>query len=269
MVSAGTFRTNVENFVQQNGWGIIMIHAACSGIFQWTFLVNSCTQQYYGQNVSGTRASIYIDSGTVGSPVHGINSPYSDFLLGGLPRSISLKDELYSFRAPPRDSAGVDVLISADESSYTSIYPMGEGNHNMMWTRTMGNGITLFNALGHDDSIYTGTGIVPPFPNFGDTLLWRFIRYVAKDWETVPVPIFKAEVNKPGLNGFSEIGSISISLKELGQREVSIVDIKGKSVFSSSISGPMRMEISVPMQGIYFIKVSGGGHSETRRMIVY
>lgn len=37
-----TVRKRVENFVKQSGWGMIMIHSACSFISDWPFLRQAC-----------------------------------------------------------------------------------------------------------------------------------------------------------------------------------------------------------------------------------
>ena len=69
-------------------------------------------------------------------------------------------DEWYSFDASPRSVAGVNILATLDESTYSqkgmfgSEYKMG-ADHPIMWWRCAGQGRVLYSALGHTAASFT------------------------------------------------------------------------------------------------------------------
>lgn len=278
VIPSGSNRTALENFQQVNGWGIIWIHAACAFITSnWPFGQNSCVQQYFHHNESGTQRRVFLDSGTTASPNHGLKNPQSEFLLRSVPgwagRTFSMGDEYYCFRAPARNTVGVNVLLGYDRSSGqpdglcpdpTSATAAGSQNHNLAWTRTMGQGITIYNSIGHDEGTYTSGG------NMGDSLLWRFIRYAAKDWEptpTVPIKVFQADAG-PLLDHAAASGALSLAFSDAGRNAVTVSDVSGKRVFAKTYSGVDRAEIPSLRRGIYFVRVASGRSADVRQVRV-
>lgn len=283
VVRPGPERAALEDFQQVHGWGLIWIHEACAFITSgWPFGRKSCVQQYYHHNPSGTKRRMFIDSGSAASPNHGRRNPQSEFLLRDLPgwggkRSLEMTDEWNCFQAPVRDSAGVNVLFGYDRSSglpvngcpdRTDTSETASQNHNMVWTHMMGNGITLYDSWGRDNDVYVGHG------NMGDSLLWRFIRYAAKDWcaggSSAPGCDAAAPIASAGrVSGTLFMGEGGASLSLPGPGRVSITDPAGRRLYSWPMLGPGTLDLPALKPGLYFLRVSGEGFSGTRRIMAY
>jgi hypothetical protein len=274
VIAQGANRTALENFNQVNGWGVIWIHAACAFITSaWPFGQNSCVQLFYNHDPVGTPRRVFLDSGTAASPNHGIKNPQSEFVLRNLPgwngtRTFTMGDEYYCPQAPARNTANVNVLLGYDRSSGlpTDACPSSKDasaaasqNHNLAWTHMMGQGISLYNSIGHDEDTYTAGA------NTGDSLLWRFIRYAAKDWEK------KIEVNTiaaaQGPSGdIRASGALAITFADPARNEVTVSDISGKRVFARTYSGASRADIPALQRGIYYVKVASKAAREVRQV---
>lgn len=275
VLAAGANRTALENFNQVNGWGVIWIHAACAFITNgWPFGQQSCVQQYHHHNPSGTQRRFFVDSGTTASPNHGIKNPQSEFLLRSLPgfaanRTFATGDEYYCFQAPARNTANVNVLLGYDRSSGlpdgqcpnpTDASVTGSQNHNLAWAHMMGKGVSIYNSLGHDEDIYTGSS------NSGDSLLWREIRYAAKDWEVSTPTSFHAQPQKELLEASVKAGSLSITFTDAGFNAVTVSDLSGRKVFSNNYNGQQGVEIPNLQRGLYFVKVASSKSSSVRKV---
>lgn len=281
VVPPGANRTALENFQQVNGWGVIWIHAACAFISSgWPFGQQSCVQQYFHHNGSGTPRRVFVDSGTTASPNHGIKNPQSEFLMKAIPgwtnRTFTVGDEYYCFRAPARNTQGVNVLMGYDRASGlppggcpdpSNAGIAGSQNHNLAWTRMMGKGITLYNSMGHDEATYTAGG------NMGDSLLWRFIRYAAKDWCVTGKSDAECEVvtsvnvdAKPILDHSVASGSLALSFKDPSRNAVTISDVSGKQVYSRIFAGVERAEVPGLRRGIYFVRVASSRQNEVKQV---
>lgn len=286
VVPPGANRTALEDFQQVSGWGLLWIHAACSFITSgWPFGQQSCVQQYFHHNASGTPRRVFIDSGTTANPNHGIRNPQTEFLLRDLPgwssdRTAAMTDEWFCFRAPARNTEGVNVLFGYDRSSgrtssgcplYADSSEASSRNHNLAWTHTMGRGITIFNSWGHDREVYTVN------MNMGDSLLWRYLRYAAKDWCIggggepgcdVPVAVRAAEA-APKAHSLRRNGVLSLYIPGKGRREVSLMDMSGRRVKTISANGGEELEIRGMPRGMYLVQIGGGGKRPAHRIMVY
>ncbi len=209
-------KTAVENFIEKDGHGLLMVHA--SGAFipcpqngqedlanaGCLFLARAAVRQYYNHIPDGSPAAIYVDStakgqvprlATAGAPAatidHGIKSAETkNIFYSGFPRSITgLKDEWYSFRASPRlvnadltfnnvKEGPVNVLLSTDENQTAPSSKMGD--HPVCWTRKMGNGLAAFNSTGHDAT--AGEVIFFQQDSVMQRFHWQLMRYLAKDF---------------------------------------------------------------------------------------
>jgi hypothetical protein len=286
VLKPGPNRKALEDFQQVHGWGVIWIHAACAFISNgWPFGQQSCVQQYYYHEVSGTIRRMFMDSGTATNPNQGIRNPQSEFLLRDLPgwsgkRTLQMMDEFFCFRAPARNTPGVNVLFGYDHGSGRA--PEGcpdaadtseaaSQNHNMVWTHAMGKGISIYNSWGHDESAYTGSG------NMGDSLLWRFIRYAAKDWCVAgsgePGCDAPTEVRRiqaaPAAYALRRNGSISLSIPDAGPFTAVVSDLRGAAVGTGSGSGPARWEIAGLRPGLYLVRIRGQGKESLRRIMAH
>jgi hypothetical protein len=272
-----TVRTRVEKFVKESGWGLIMIHAACAFIKSWPFQEQACVQQYNHMNGAGTSATILAENRVLDGIGHGRVNPHTAFLLAGLPDSVRMTDELYTWIQAPRTTAQVGdvaiknltMLLRMNESSLLAgiapANPTFGTDHHLMWTHTQGNGITIFQSLGHDN-IYTQDGVRRAY---GDSLLWREIRYAAKDWDTISAPtaISSQIRSRFSLSGVS--GSILLSLGNTPHVSVSITDIAGRQVYAHAFHGEKTAEIKGLKRGIYFVKLAAGGMQETGKITLY
>lgn len=136
-------KKNVETYVK-NGGGLIPIHAAQDFVFNWPWYTKSLVQSFFGAHGSNQpKANLAHDSaGTKGgTETQGISR--------GLTAPKSFLDEFYSFKASPRDSADVTILVTVDERSFTKTVnaPMGE-DHPVVWTKTEGKGRVVNFSLG-------------------------------------------------------------------------------------------------------------------------
>jgi len=279
VLNTGANRTALEDFNQVHGWGVICIHAACAFISSgWPFGQQSCVQLYDIHNPSGTQRRFFIDSGTTASPNHGIKNPQSEFLVRALPgfnggRTFATGDEYYCFRAPARNTQGVNVLFGYDHSSglpvagcpdATDASQTASWNHNLAWTHMMGKGISMYNSMGHDENIFTAG------QNAGDSLLWREIRYAAKDWDTggVVVSTFVPHANEMP-EPTVKAGSLSLSFTDAANNTVAITNVSGKRVFSQTFTGVSQAEIPNLQRGIYFVRVTSNKRSNTRQVQIF
>ncbi len=209
-------KTAVENFIEKDGHGLLMVHA--SGAFipcptngqenlsdaGCLFLARAAVRQYFNHIADGSDASIYVDStakgqvprlANAGTPAatidHGIkNDETKGIFYPGFPHSMAhMKDEWYSFRASARllntdqtfngvKEGPVNVLLSGDEALFTSSTKMGD--HPLAWTRKMGNGLVAFNSIGHDAT--AGQVIFEQQDSVIQRFHWQLMRYMAKDF---------------------------------------------------------------------------------------
>jgi hypothetical protein len=103
----------------------------------------------------------------------------------------------------------------------------------------------------------------------GDSLLWRFIRYAAKDWEAVPPsPILSVRARKPPGNAFAS-GSLGITFADPARNAVTVSDLTGRQVFARTYTGEIRAEIPNLQRGIYYVRVSSRTRQEVRKVGVF
>jgi hypothetical protein len=228
---------------------------------------------------------VFIDSGTSAFPDQGRKSSQSEFLLRRLPGWGSsfvqqMADKWFCFRAPARNTAGVNVLLGYDRSSGlppsgcpipTDTSEAASQAHNLAWTHSMGKGISIVNSIGEDEGTYTSNG------NSGDSLLWRFIRYAAKDWCVggsgepgcdVPSAVLPSKsISMTQLQRSN--GVLTLSIPDAGQSGVSLLDMGGRQVFLKSLSGPGKLEVPGLQRGLYLLRIRGAGYSRSQRVMVY
>jgi hypothetical protein len=271
-----TVRARVENFVKERGWGMIMIHSACSFIATWPFQEQACVQQQNQHLASGTMGTISAENRTVNGVPHGRANPYTSFFLAGLPDTVRMSEEWFIWKEAPIATTQVGGVSLANLTMLFRLKAAGNSaggsppaaigeDHDVMWTHTQGKGITIHNSMGHDD-MYQQDSIQGAF---GDSLLWREIRYAAKDWDTVsPVsvlaPRFQARF---GLSGKS--GSITLSFAGASRVTVDIVDVAGQRVYSHAYVDGGSVEIKGLKRGIYFVHIASGQGRETRKVTLF
>lgn len=273
-VPADSVKRRVEEFVRIRGGGLLLIHAACAYVSTWPFLQQACVQQFrLSSSYDGTEAYLHVENRVVDGKGHGRANPYSAFFLAGLPDSLVMKDEWYTWVKAPVATAevggvpvdGLNMLLRLNEGSLNWTLPAFGMDHDLAWTHTQGNGITLFNSMGHTN-IYPQSG---SRPLYGDSLLWREIRYVAKDWDTVSSVAAIPSRARPRLVLAANAGSLSLSCEGAEAVSIRIRDITGRDVYSRSLSGGQSAEIRGLRRGVYFVGIASVFGRETRKVTLY
>jgi type 1 glutamine amidotransferase len=140
------------------------LHGASGDHFPWTWFVDEVIGATFN--------------------THTLNPPYARAklvfeqrdhpILAGLPASLWLTDELYSFSTPPR--AKVHVLATLDESTYMDEQGwvgrrlrLRMGDHPIIWWRNVGRGTAVYSGIGHKAETYA----MPEYRQLLDnTLTW-------------------------------------------------------------------------------------------------
>lgn len=133
-------RRAFERYIRGGG-GWVGVHAAAATEYDWA---------WYGQLLGG---GAYFAGHPAVQPalvnVELVDHPSTRHL----PRSLTLQDEWYSFRANPR--AQVKVLLTLSESSYAVSDELVMGDHPIAWCQTFDGGRAWYTALGHPIELYT------------------------------------------------------------------------------------------------------------------
>ncbi|MER7487829.1 ThuA domain-containing protein [Streptomyces sp. NPDC126497] len=129
-------RERLAAYVEAGG-GFVGVHAAACTEYDWP---------YYGE-LLGAR----FDRHPAFQPGRAVVEDHGHPATRHLPAVWEFTDEWYDFRTDPR-TAGVRVLLSADESSYEG-GGMGDG-HPLAWCRRQGAGRVFYTALGHAAEAY-------------------------------------------------------------------------------------------------------------------
>lgn len=132
-------RRAFERYIRAGG-GWVGVHAAAATEYDWA---------WYGQLLGG---GAYFRGHPPVQPA-GVNVESADHpSTRHLPRSFTVQDEWYSFRANPR--AQVQVLLSLSESSYAVSGELAMGDHPIAWCHTFDGGRAWYTALGHPVELY-------------------------------------------------------------------------------------------------------------------
>jgi hypothetical protein len=111
----------------------------------------------------------------------------------------------------------------------------------------------------------------------GDSLLWRYIRYAAKDWCSGgsgepgcdgPVAVHAPRPDAP-MRAAPGSGGLEIAIPETGWNTVSILDIGGRRVFSGNLDGPAMLRIPALARGFYSVRIHGAAGARTERILAY
>jgi hypothetical protein len=174
----------------------------------------------------------------------------------------------------------VNVLLGYDRSSGLPVSGCPSQNdastagsqlHNLAWTRLMGRGITIYNSIGHEDGTFTANG------NAGDSLLWRFIRYAAKDWCVAgsgtpgcdATTAVRAAESVPEALPLQGNGAVSLPLPGPGRYTVTLTDLGGRVVAAQSVAGQAKLDVSGLRRGLHLARIDGEGGTSTRRIMVF
>jgi len=294
VLPAGAQRAAVEKFVRQDGKGLLLVHAADAFLKDWKFLAEGAVQPYFRHGPSGARAEVFADTGVSGDANHGLRNPATRNLFQGLPRSAILAEDFYGFRASPRLTPGVNVLFSLNEAGLPAASPVRMGDHPVVWTRLMGNGVVVTQTLGHGRNFYGGPD------SLGRKLLWNEMRYAVKDFvgcmdtasaaynpeatvtalapgdpadpcgAAIAVPIAAgASLLTTGVAVFP--GMLRVSLALEGEHAIQVLDFSGKRVFAARVTGPRTgYEIPGLRAGNYLVRIQRAGRGIfSKKVLIY
>jgi uncharacterized protein len=135
-------KADLLSFVKDDGKGFIGIHSATDTFYKWP---------QYGELIGG-----YFDQhpwGTFDAPlvVEDVEFPGMRFL----PRSFTMKDEIYQVKNFSRDR--VRVLLTLDAGKLDLSNPRvhrTDKDFAVAWARTYGKGRVLYNGLGHLEAVW-------------------------------------------------------------------------------------------------------------------
>jgi hypothetical protein len=210
-------------------------------------------------------------------------------------------DEWYNYRGYVRlqgsqtfdgvTFGAVNVLISLDESGYTSTNKIGDRSET--WTRTVGAGLTAYNNMGHSNvwvRARTGNalGSATVTDSMPEKFNWRLLKYLARDFIGCMDPAYyqyNEEASVTNLTSIDDVapcktlnptavrfekgaklvaglavnsGVIRIPTMEAGSYSVTVSDAKGRKVFfRTAVGGAGRkIEINGLTKGTYMVRVS-------------
>jgi hypothetical protein len=65
-------------------------------------------------------------------------------------------------------------------------------------------------------------------------------------------------------------GQVLILISEISDYEIKLVDITGRAVITSEINqdNKTKVDVSQLQNGIYFVQITGNGHTTTQKIIV-
>lgn len=280
-----TERSNFESYVR-NGGGFIPVHAASAGISNWPWITHVLVESFYGPHGSNMpTANVAHDAeGTKdGTETRGI--------FKGLTAPSAFLDEYYSFRASPRGRAGVTILLTVDERSFSKKVdgPMGS-DHPVVWAKTEGKGRVVHMSMGHS---WSTNNVFTAKNSYLKKFLYGALRYVSGDFtgctdngyleynsdatrsdpaacvNPKPVSIGASGNGKARTLVYRQEGEpgIRIRFQSVGAHDLALLDVAGRAVDRRSGAGPSEYSLPVPSQaGIYTVVARAGG-AETRHRL--
>lgn len=161
-----------RNWLEHGGkW--LGLHGASGDHFRWTWFVDEVIGARFNAHTMTPphpRAKLVFEQR---------NHP----ILAGVPASLWLTDELYSFSTPPRRK--VSVLATLDENTYMNdqglfAESLRMGDHPIIWWRNVGHGIAVYSGIGHRAATYT----IPQYRH----LLENTLQWLINGQSTSPEP---------------------------------------------------------------------------------
>jgi uncharacterized protein len=141
-------RKALKSYIEHGG-GFVAVHGSGGDpVYIWDWYVDTLI----GARFIGHSSTPHFPEATVRveNPAHPITA--------GLPQSWSLSDEWYSFRASPR-KAGVNILLTLDEASYSPKGNLAMGDHPIAWSHCVGKGRAFYTAIGHRPEAYADANV--------------------------------------------------------------------------------------------------------------
>lgn len=280
-------KSNLESYVRAGG-GFIPIHAASAFISNWPWLTSVLVQSFFGP-LGHNQPAANINHDSEGAK----DGMETQGLFKGLTAPLAFLDEYYSFRATPRGVAGVTILLTVDEKSYSKTVdgPMG-ADHPIAWAKTEGKGRVVHNSMGHSwstNNAYAAKNAYLKYFTYGA------LRYVAGDFTgctdnryseynpdatksdfTACKMLDATAILRPDGRDMAPLISkvdgrqiVTVTLRGAGPHSVTLLNVSGRVMQSKQGTGPFRYSFPAPSQsGVYHVVAASAGKSTHFRVTV-
>jgi type 1 glutamine amidotransferase len=201
-------------WAHEKGHGVVAMHGATDDNDTWQDKVT----YFGGKFTTHTTAPVDVYSDSTPSTVadEGFKA-----INAGISKVTKVTDEWYSFQSAPRNLAGIKVLSTLDEKSYTPDSRMGD--HPISWYRNPADGGRLYYTAAGHDWVY-----------FRDTYWLRRQLYNGILWASGWTPGVSIDAKAPITGEFGTakaLGStIVVNITRDGSHSVAIADLQGKRI---------------------------------------
>lgn len=257
-VPSSSARTAVLNYVNQGG-GWLLIHGAGDHGDSWAELRSAMGTKFTTHGAQGAAEAV-IDNAAK-------QHPELKFAVEGLPATIRLTDEWYSFNNTVRAISGVTVIATARAVSGANgvIVPLadGSGDFTYIWARQMQQGRLVYNAIGHGQNqlMAQGDSVVPK-------IYWENLRYLAGDYAVTTS--INAETVRNGLTISRGSENMRLEMPLTGSVQVRLFNLSGVKVWESTLPASTS-EISLDegiKAGVYQLEARSGKSIAHQRIVL-
>ncbi|MEO7426513.1 MAG: ThuA domain-containing protein [Fibrobacteria bacterium] len=282
-----TSKANLEAYVKAGG-GFIPIHAASAYISNWPWLTGVLVRSFYGPHGDN------MPKANVGHDAEGMKEgTETKGIYKGLTAPTAFLDEFYSFSTTPRGTAGVTVLLTVDEKTYSATVNGAMGiDHPVVWSKTDGKGRVVHMSMGHS---WSTNNVFTAQSSYLKKYLYGTLRYVAGDFVGCTDNTFSeynpdatksdpAACRIPGASSIlrpdgadmrplvsREAGGqlVTVSIRSVGAHSVSMLDVSGRAIHSRNGVGPIAYSLPLPAHsGMYTVMARSGGKTTRYRVTV-
>ncbi len=129
------------SFIRDDGKGFIGIHSAAITFLSWPEYGNMLGGYYDGHPWGEFAAPLAVEDPAFPG-------------MGHLPRSFTLKDEIYQIKDFSRDRVRVLLRLDAGKVDLTKKGVRRDSDFAVVWARDYGKGRVLYNGLGHNPEVW-------------------------------------------------------------------------------------------------------------------
>jgi type 1 glutamine amidotransferase len=188
-----------ERFIQGGG-GFVGVHSATDTEYDWAWY-GKLVGAYFSSHPAVQSGDLIVERGGHLATHH-------------LPLTWTRADEYYSFQASPR--AGVHVLVSLDESSYSPGGSAMGADHPIAWYQYFDGGRAFYTALGHTEASWDEAAFVTHVAGGIDWALGRsWDKTIVADFDGRPSPGSWQPHSGPGAFQF-EVSADHLKMFDLG-----------------------------------------------------
>jgi type 1 glutamine amidotransferase len=282
-----TSKANLEAYVKAGG-GFIPIHAASASIGNWPWLTGVLVRSFYGPHGDNQPKA------NVGHDAEGMkDGTETKGIYKGLTAPTAFLDEYYSFTTTPRGTAGVTVLLTVDEKTYSATVNGAMGNdHPVVWSKTDGKGRVVHMSMGHS---WSTNNVFTAQSSYLKKYLYGTLRYVAGDFTgcadntfseynpdatksdptACKVPVAISLLRPDGADTHPLVSRdaggqlLTVSIRAAGAHSVSMLDVSGRAIYSRNGVGPIAYDLPLPAHsGIYTVVAISDGKLTRSRVTV-